>query len=174
MWDLRVGVDTAQCVVRYDCGVTSMQCCDTRLCVGSYDESVRLFDTRQMRRERSSLKVDGGVWRVKWRHRDVYSAAATATTIAANQQLAQQEQLLVACMHGGFAVLDVGVDDALRCVQRWHAPHVSLAYGADWRCFARATETRQQQQQPIVACCSFYDHLLTLWRPQNSSDDKKY
>ena len=34
-----------------------------------------------------------------------------------------------------------------------HTGHTSLAYGADW-----------QRGSDLVASCSFYDHMLQLWR----------
>ena len=59
-----------------------------RVCnVCSYDENLRLFDTRQMRRPVSTSPLGGGVWRVKWEPLSGHC-------------------LLTATMHNGFHILD--------------------------------------------------------------------
>ena len=156
MWDARAASDASpQAVVRYDCGVTSMHCDphnEHRLCVGSYDESVRLFDTRHMRRAVHSLDVGGGVWRLKWQPSRASSSSSSSSSLS-------MSRIVAACMHGGFAVLDVAADGALSVGVRWHEPHASLAYGVDWRGDADCEPTKHAL---VVACCSFYDHLLSV------------
>ena len=106
----------------------------------SYDEKVRFFDTRNLLKPLSELQVGGGVWRLKW-----HSAPE------------RQDDLLVACMHDGFKVVNRsrGADTTILKEFREHA---SLAYGADWYVppGAPSAETK-------VASCSFYDHKLCLW-----------
>jgi diphthamide biosynthesis protein 7 len=61
----------------------------------------------------------------------------------------RKSDILLACMHGGFAVvsLDAGV------IVRVFEGHDSLAYGADW----------SYASNGLVATCSFYDHTLHTW-----------
>lgn len=53
-------------------------------CLGSYDEWLRRWDERNLKREVDSIQVGGGVWRIKQRG----------------------QRFLVAAMHGGYLVLD--------------------------------------------------------------------
>jgi len=88
-------------------GVTSMisdRTKDHQLITGSYDENIRWWDERSLKRELESLNVGGGVWRIKQR----------------------KEKLLIGAMHGGFLVVEGG-----NVVARYNE-HESLAYGADW------------------------------------------
>lgn len=83
-----------------------------KLCHFSYDEKVRLWDTRSLKRCVSETPVGGGVWRLKWNPTD-------AGTV------------LAACMYGGFRVL--GVNDLEISVLCEYLEHESIAYGADWK-----------------------------------------
>merc|ERR1719383_1013537 len=88
-------------------GVTAMisdRTTDHRIITGSYDESLRWWDERNLRSPLESVDVGGGVWRIKQR----------------------KENLLIGAMHGGFLVLK-GTDIVSR-----YTDHESLAYGADW------------------------------------------
>ncbi len=64
--------------------------------------------------------------------------------------------LALACMGNGFAVVDVGRDDNPHAVAHFKE-HSSLAYGVDWIRVPRKN---------VIASCSFYDHLLKVWRVQ--------
>lgn len=75
----------------------------------------------------------------------------------------RQNDLLVACMHDGFKVIqfdsglpDVPKDD-FKVVHRFDE-HESLAYGADW------SFVLGREKTSMVASCSFYDHTLHVWR----------
>lgn len=65
------------------------------------------------------------------------------------QHPARRDLLAAACMHGGFKLLE-GCE-----VSEAYSGHESLAYGIDWKC-----------GDDVLASCSFYDHLLTLWEPE--------
>ena len=115
----------------------------------SYDEKVKLFDTRKLSVPVASVGVGGGIWRLKW-HPD-----PSRTT-----------DLLAACMHDGFKVIRLkqGEGTILSSangppviVQRFDE-HDSLAYGADWSYGAG------ERAGSFVASCSFYDHSLRIWR----------
>ena len=110
-------------------GVTSMVSTDSSLLTGSYDHQVREWDLRNIKCEQRSFGVGGGVWRLKPRPEE-------------------PGKLLVAAMHDGFKVVDLG--DGGRVVQEYRE-HESLAYGADW-----VTET---SSHCVVTTCSFYDRL---------------
>jgi len=93
-------------------------------------------------------KVGGGAWRVKW-----------------HPEVSRQHDLLVACMHDGFKVVDFEPSDPdnQESIQDWRISarfdeHKSLAYGVDWS-YAPANK-----KGTLIASCSFYDHSLHLWR----------
>ncbi|KAG8987658.1 hypothetical protein FRB90_003223 [Tulasnella sp. 427] len=69
-WDLRQGTSTATFVNKnFEGGVTTIQSHPYEehvLAVGSYDSTVRLFDTRKPLRPLLQMDVGGGAWRVKW------------------------------------------------------------------------------------------------------------
>lgn len=114
----------------------------------SYDSTVRLFDTRKPLIPLAQADVGGGAWRVKW-----------------HPSAARQNDLLVACMHDGFKIVQFDLDkiasdksytDLWKIKKRFDA-HESLAYGVDWS-FAES-----KGDETIIASCSFYDHRLHLW-----------
>ncbi|KAF8489573.1 WD40-repeat-containing domain protein [Gautieria morchelliformis] len=151
-WDLRTGFcQPASLNKRFDAGVTTIQSnphLQYTLAVGSYDSTVRLFDTRQLSRPVTHAQVGGGAWRVKW-HPDA----------------ARKHHLLVACMHDGFKVVDfdplTSNDTNPSCSWRISARfdrHESLAYGVDW------SHAPASEKGSLIASCSFYDHSLHLWR----------
>lgn len=141
---------------RFDAGVTCIQVhpfAENILAVGSYDNTVRIFDSRKMSVPLTEVDVGGGAWRVKW-----------------HPSVSNKEDLLVACMHDGFKVvrcalegegLEVTVSGSPSVSSRFNA-HASLAYGVDWQ--HRSSQDRGTAS--IVASCSFYDHMLCLWSPQ--------
>jgi hypothetical protein len=100
-------------------GVTSIQSSPYEehiIAVGSYDESVRLFDTRLLARPSAlgHANVGGGAWRVKW-HPDA----------------ARKHDLLVACMHDGAKVVRFQNLDEPEVLQSF-TKHESMVYGVDW------------------------------------------
>ena len=77
--------------------------CKLFIYVGSYDEWLRKWDERNLKREVESVQVGGGVWRIKQRH----------------------EKLLVAAMHGGYLVLN-NMDIVARFVQTVYLNNLNI------------------------------------------------
>ncbi|KAI0756984.1 WD-40 repeat-containing protein [Daedaleopsis nitida] len=156
-WDVRQAKQQPLFVnKRFDAGVTTIQShpfIEHMLAVGSYDNTVRLFDTRKPLVPLTQVDVGGGAWRVKW-----------------HPAPQRRNDLLVACMHDGFKVVrfDFGAGDEVgpaveSSVQPWEIvkrfdQHTSLAYGVDW------SFMQEGDGDTLVASCSFYDHTLHLWR----------
>ncbi|KAN0065903.1 hypothetical protein ACQY0O_001036 [Thecaphora frezii] len=141
----------------FDGGVTSMQSHHLRQhlwAVGSYDSTLRLFDARAPLRPVSETEVGGGIWRVKWHPTD-------------------PTQLLVACMHDGFKVVQLDALASLEpgdrlprgegfdIVTRFDE-HKSLAYGCDWDRAPLHDGQRGEGKRNIYSC-SFYDAMLHIW-----------
>ncbi|KAM5536189.1 hypothetical protein V8D89_010088 [Ganoderma adspersum] len=152
-WDVRQGgTQPIFTNKRFDAGVTTIQShpyMEHMLAVGSYDSTVRLFDTRKPSTPLTQVDVGGGAWRVKWHPSE-----------------ARKADLLVACMHDGFKVVrfDLGGDVGERApcsgeVLKRFDKHGSLAYGVDW-----SSAEDSKKDGTLVASCSFYDHTLHLWR----------
>jgi diphthine methyl ester acylhydrolase len=145
VWDTRAGLHQSSGVVRYEMGVTALQSHTHRehiVAVGSYDESVTVFDLRAVHKPLATHRSGGGVWRLKW-------------------QPGGSDFLLAACMHAGFRVLQFdAARGELESVEEWFAPHTSMAYGADWR-----------RDGATIGSCSFYDCLFTLrpFRPPTAA-----
>ncbi|XP_034243485.1 diphthine methyltransferase [Thrips palmi] len=163
-WDIRTGLDTPIFLNRsHNAGVTSLQSnalFENILVSGSYDEQLRMWDTRKMKNPLHLLNLSGGVWRVKW---DPFS----------------HNSILAACMHGGFHV--VKCKDTLNSsgeptILASYNNHASIAYGADW-CHLDSPSVKmlfasdEGALQPtleydhnltLVSTCSFYDHKLCV------------
>ena len=114
----------------------------------SYDEALRLWDTRNMAQPLKEFGLGGGVWRIKWRQPDFAA---------------------VACMHNGFSIVDchIGTEDPMEVVCSY-GEHKSLAYGIDWcrlthPTLAQPDATEDPSELALLSSCSFYDHLLHLW-----------
>lgn len=130
---------------RFSAGVTTIQShphVEYLIAVGSYDNSVRIFDTRKPLVPLVQGDVGGGVWRVKW-----------------HPSPTRKEDILVAGMHDGFKVAKAhhGEDVTWEIVKRFD-DHKSLAYGADWSFAPLGVDG-----ETLIASCSFYDHMLHLW-----------
>ncbi|XP_004344287.2 Wdr85 protein [Capsaspora owczarzaki ATCC 30864] len=143
-WDTRTDCTTPIFTSkRHTMGVCSLQSHPSRehiLASGSYDEHIRLWDTRSMRAPVEDIRVHGGVWRLKWQ-------AQNPSLIAA------------AAMHGGVPVVSVDESNKPSLTHR-HTAHESIAYGVDWH----------PQIEGLIASCSFYDHSLHLWRLPTNAD----
>lgn len=131
-------------------GVTSIHSNATReflLSSGSYDEILRLWDTRNFKRPVSQANLRGGIWRLKW---DPFA----------------HRYLLAACMYGGFQVIDCENSETPSVIGEYNE-HESIAYGCDW-CYLNREQTADEvivteaRDLLLVATCSFYDHALKL------------
>jgi len=164
VWDMRQCFDLPAAVnKRFEAGVTAIQSnphVEHLLAVGSYDANVRLFDTRNSRGPLITANVGGAAWRVKW-HPDVV----------------RKTDLLVACMHDGFKVVHFGCQPdpvvaqpegktalglTSYAITARNDAHTSLGYGADWQ--RQFTPNRGAKEISLIASCSFYDHMLSVWR----------
>ena len=128
---------------------------------GSYDEYVRLYDSRMTREPLGKVHVGGGVWRIKWH------------PLCDDPEGGSSNKLLVAAMHGGCRVINCHglsghVDDrdnsegfSAEIVSSFTA-HESMAYGADWIWFDEQSNCRE-----AAASCSFYDRQVFLWSPDS-------
>ncbi|CAK1546954.1 unnamed protein product [Leptosia nina] len=116
----------------HEAGVTSIRShvdVEHQLLTGSYDEKIRLWDARQMKRCITETEVGGGVWRLKWHP-------------------FEKSVLLAACMYGGFRLLCV--KENIKILYEY-LEHESIAYGADWKFESKSDNLS------MVATCSFYD-----------------
>ena len=143
-WDTRGASRTFVDASTHGAGVTSVAWHPTRpnlVVTGSYDESVRLWDDRQMAAPLEAFPTGGGVWRLAW-----HPGGGDATTTP----------LLAACMFGGVRVLNVAHDGHPAIIPHRHfTGHTSLAYGAVW-----AGEGGRDDR---VASCGFYDKSIVVW-----------
>ncbi|KXJ68556.1 hypothetical protein RP20_CCG002757 [Aedes albopictus] len=120
-------------------GVTSLLSLHNRehlLVTGSYDDCIRLFDTRSMRSCISEINLGGGVWRLK-------------------PNPSQPEQILCACMYHNFSVVSLNSDQSFTLDAEYNE-HDSICYGCDWK--YGLTEGLAK----YFASCSFYDHKMCL------------
>nr|CBH09247.1 putative WD40 repeat domain 85 [Heliconius melpomene] len=98
----------------HEAGVTSVRShieIEHELLSGSYDEKVRLWDTRNLKRCITETDVNGGVWRLKWHPYN-------------------KRVILAACMYGGFRILNI--EKQINIISEY-LEHESIAYGADWK-----------------------------------------
>jgi len=133
------------------------------LAIGSYDETVALFDLRKTTNADNSNRrpealyhsesLGGGIWRCKWHP-------------------FEDHKLLVAAMHGGCVV---GNFDGLHAyeasgeatgvgfkIQNKFELHQSMAYGVDW--LLKNDKLTDDRGMEVAASCSFYDKALYLWK----------
>ena len=99
-WDLRAGRQGPRSSTfvssEHSMGVCSIQSHPSRshvLATGSYDETLRIWDTRALGRGPllvASHELGGGLWRVRW-----------------NPHTARHDSILCCAMHNGFAALQV-------------------------------------------------------------------
>ncbi|XP_053950187.1 diphthine methyltransferase isoform X1 [Anastrepha ludens] len=108
------------------------------LLTGSYDEHLRTFDTRSMKRPLAELNLGGGIWRLK-------------------NDPVKRNLILAACMYHNFSIVQLadGLLDGPELIGEFYE-HKSICYGADW---CRKVDDNQDL---YLATCSFYDHKLCV------------
>jgi len=141
-WDIREPSNRTSTFVieNYTMGITSIEFIphhDNYFAVGSFDESICIWDIRATQEPIARGQVGGGVWRIKW-----------------NQM--KPNLIATACMSNHFQILYI--NDALSQFQSLCTyKHGSLAYGIDWKLQSSENNTLR------LASCSFYDKILSLW-----------
>ncbi|XP_008545062.1 diphthine methyltransferase [Microplitis demolitor] len=152
-FDSREGLQVIGTNRSHEAGVTSLHSNAMEeffLASGSYDETLRLWDTRNFRRPVSEIKLGGGIWRLKW---DPFDC----------------RYLLAACMYSGFRIIDCQRKDDPQVIAEYH-DHQSIAYGCDWSFLTgekvteilSLSENQMTVHTSLAATCSFYDHTLKL------------
>lgn len=143
-WDLRCLSPIFINRNSHKAGVTSIQSSpkwEHVLLTGSYDEYVRVWDNRMLGIPQHEVKVEGGVWRIKWNDLEGF-----------------ENLVAVACMHGGSKILK------FQEIANWlfkngeFNKHESLVYGIDW------IPSISSRGNHYGVSCSFYDHSLRLWK----------
>lgn len=154
VWDSRMNIIkpsfTNKC---HSMGVTSLRSSLQReyiLISGSYDEVIRLWDTRKMTQPLNQTEVGGGIWRLKW-------------------QPYSEKHILAACNENGIHILKLLEDTSMKVVAS-NKCHSSLAYGADWSWLSSNSSENSFGSKTLfsvnnlIASCSFYDKYLCLWQ----------
>eukprot|EP00804_Cyclotella_cryptica_P002507 CCRYP_018444-RB/>CCRYP_018444-RB protein AED:0.05 eAED:0.05 QI:27/1/1/1/0.5/0.2/5/1824/463 len=166
LWDIRQTTKPTHKISseEFEAGVTAISshpAVNYIFAAGSYDEYVRVYDSRMTREPLGKVHVGGGVWRIKWH------------PLSGKDEGRGYNKLLVAAMHGGCRVVDchgfsrqeVDGDNrggiSAEIVSSFTA-HESMAYGADWICFHEPSDCRE-----AAASCSFYDRQVFLWSPDD-------
>lgn len=104
---------------------------------GSYDEQLRIFDTRSWRQPLAELKLYGGIWRIK-------------------PSKCDRNLLLCACMYKNFSLCRLSNELDNVCLVDEYLKHESICYGADW------SPNRLCTGGQIMITCSFYDKKLCI------------
>lgn len=103
---------------------------------GSYDNSLRLFDFRNMRLPISSVDLSGGVWRI------------------IQQPVDEASNFLACCMQSGSRTVSVTPSQSISIEGTFQPEEENpLIYGACW------------QNDSVAALCSFYEKKLYICRP---------
>ncbi|KAI8901421.1 WD40-repeat-containing domain protein [Globomyces pollinis-pini] len=114
-WDTRIGFDTPMFTNKVHeagvCTISSHPNMPNILATGSYDEHVRIWDTRNIRQPLTSHSTGGGVWRIKWHPID-------------------PSLLIAASMYNGFHILSYKENELSNLMD--YMKHKSIAYGVDW------------------------------------------
>src|SRR5437667_11010068 len=114
----------------HDAGVVSiLPISETLVLTGSYDNSLRAFDYRNLKKPISSINLDGGVWKLLARPSSVSGS------------------LLACCMQTGACTVNLNITSLSLQRQGLFEPKEDnrLIYGASW------------QSENIAALCSFYE-----------------
>lgn len=139
------------------------------LFIGSYDETLSLWDIRTIKSPIHSTSLGGGVWRLR---------LALGSDSQSGTEKHNSNNLLIAAalMHNGFEVLEYNSDNTenpfLSKTKYWgpHKGDPKLAYGIDW-IFPKSLYSQPQTSNsdsniyfPLVGSCTFYDNQLSIWK----------
>jgi hypothetical protein len=156
------------------------------LLVGSYDESLSLWDIRNIGKPIDEISLGGGVWRLRWLPTLPMTAKGTETAILKEETGFNDREvsyLAVATMHAGFKVVSIAnpnISEAessispsqsrFKEVSCYWGPHKGsvdgkfppLAYGLDWS-VRPGTRFGPGLAASLVAC-TFYDNCISSYR----------
>ena len=121
----------------HNAGVVSiLPISDSLILTGSYDNSLRLFDYRNLKTPTISINLDGGVWRILPRPQS------------------SSPSFLACCMQSGAKLVNTTQDFLSFEQGGLFAPHEDnrLIYGGSW------------QSENVAALCSFYEKKLYICR----------
>lgn len=107
---------------------------------GGYDDHVRVWDIRNMKRCMDECNVSGGVWRIRFHPEN-------------------PELILLAVMYEGFKTVRRNSNGLT--ISGHYKDHSSIAYGAEW---VPSLETRDIR---VALTASFYDRAVRLWTHHN-------
>ncbi|XP_011503192.1 PREDICTED: diphthine methyltransferase [Ceratosolen solmsi marchali] len=149
-FDTRIGTTSPTNInLSHNAGVTSLHCNGKKefcLVSGSYDELLRIWDLRNLRKPVTAINLHGGIWRLKW---DPY----------------ESKHLLAACMYNGFFIVNCN-DLKIPKIIAEYKEHKSIAYGCDWSYLKKHCDPKKKslinENVMLVGTCSFYDHVLKL------------
>lgn len=117
---------------------------------GSYDESIRMWDVRNVKAPVAvcETEIGGGVWRMKW-----------------EPGTSECHRLAVAGMYSGFHILSC---NGLK-LQRLHSDpqgkvNQSIAYGVSWQRLPANDEVANRGAPSYLSTCSFYDKTVRVWQ----------
>nr|XP_018264604.1 WD40 repeat domain 85 [Kwoniella dejecticola CBS 10117]OBR86762.1 WD40 repeat domain 85 [Kwoniella dejecticola CBS 10117] len=152
-WDIRETFRPTFVNKNFDAGVTTITSSphtEHLLAVGSYDENLRIFDTRSPKEPITTIHLGGGIWRTRF-----------------HPSPQRKNEILNGCMHDNFKIvklsdctidLNVDANEQGGEIVRTFEAHESLAYGCDW------SRLPDSEEGTLIASCSFYDHAMHLWR----------
>ncbi|PAV88903.1 hypothetical protein WR25_02749 isoform B [Diploscapter pachys] len=93
IWDTRSRTLVSQCKL-FEAGVTFSQWIDeNQILTGSYDEHIRVLDTRNLKQEVHKIKANGGVWNIE-----------------IDLDKGSNPLYLVSCMYGGWMLMNSNFD----------------------------------------------------------------
>lgn len=125
-------------------GVTSLLSFPNKeytMAIGGYDEELRIYDTRQLKRGKTKTNLSGGIWRIKQ-----------------NQFI--PNLLLTSCMYNYFKIINMDFETdntTIASVFREHGDDTTICYAADWANMTHETDL-------FMATGSFYNKKLIVSR----------
>jgi WD40 repeat protein len=112
-WDLRTNLQNPTHEIKWHsagvCTVERNPFVEGQFVTGSYDDTMALWDARNLHKPLKNLRMNGGVWRVKW--------PAKEHSIVA-----------VACMYGGSCLVDLSLEEP-KIMKRFEVENKNISYG---------------------------------------------